>query len=185
MLEKDLIERAIQGDRDAFEAIVEAHQAAVFGYLRARLFQPNDAEDMTQEVFLRFYLTRARFDSANLVRPWLLGIARNLLKEHARKLRRRKEIAWTELCLELDDMLRPGATGSDEGMYDDVLKHLPTCMESLGPSARNAIDLKYRSNLKLSAIGKKLHRSEGAVKLLMFRARQALKHCLDSKLRQQ
>lgn len=184
MLEKDLIERAIQGDRDAFEAIVETHQAAVFGYLRSRLFQPNDAEDMTQEVFLRFYLTRARFDSANLVRPWLLGIARNLLKEHARKLRRRKEVAWTELCLELDDMLRPGSADSDEGMYDDVITYLPNCLESLGPSARNAIDLKYRSNLKLSAIGKKLHRSEGAVKLLMFRARQALKHCLDSKLRQ-
>ncbi len=183
MLDKDLIERAIQGDRDAFKAIVEAHQAAVFGYLRARLFQPNDAEDMTQEVFLRFYLTRARFDCSNLVRPWLLGIARNLLKEHARSLRRRKEVAWTELCLELDDMLRPSASDG-EGMYDDVLMHLPECMESLGPSARNAIDLKYRSNLRLSAIGKKLHRSEGAVKLLMFRARQALKHCLDTKLKQ-
>ncbi len=184
MLDKDLIERAIQGDRDAFEAIVEANQAAVFGYLRARLFQPNDAEDLTQEVFLRFYLTRARFDSANLVRPWLLGIARNLLKEHARKLRRRKEVAWTELCLELDDMLRPGAADGNEGIYEDVISHLPGCLESLGPSARNAIDLRYRSNLRLSAIGKKLHRSEGAVKLLMFRARQALKHCLDTKLNQ-
>lgn len=183
MMDKDLIERAIQGDRAAFEAIVEAHQSAVFGYLRARLFQPNDAEDMTQEVFLRFYLTRARFDSASLVRPWLLGIARNLLKEHARKLRRRKEVAWTELCLELDDMLRPGAGEGNEGMYEDAITHLPGCMDSLGPSARNAIDLRYRSNLRLSAIGKKLHRSEGAVKLLMFRARQALKHCLDTKLR--
>ena len=184
MLDKDLIERALKGDRQAFESIVEAHQSAIFGYLRARLFQPNDAEDMTQEVFLRFYLTRARFDSTNLVRPWLLGIARNLLKEHARKLRRRKEVAWTELCLELDDALRPGAGDGQDGIYDDVLSHLPDCMESLGPSARNAIDLRYRANLRLSAIGKKLHRSEGAVKLLMFRARQALKHCLDTKLRQ-
>jgi RNA polymerase sigma-70 factor, ECF subfamily len=134
MLDKDLIERAIQGDRAAFEAIVEAHQATVFGYLRARVFQRNDAEDLTQEVFLRFYLTRARFDSSNLVRPWLLGIARNLLKEHARKLRRRKEVAWTELCLELDDMLRPGAGEADDGMYEDVLVHLPGCLESLDPA---------------------------------------------------
>lgn len=182
MLDKELIERAKDGDREAFEAIVEAHQAAVFGFLRARLFQANDAEDMTQEVFLRFYLARARFDSSNLVRPWLLGIARNLLREHARKLHRRKEIAWTELCLELDDMLRPGAEKNQDGIYDDVLVHLPDCLESLGPSARSAIDLRYRSNLRLSAIGKKLHRSEGAVKLLMYRARQALKHCLDGKM---
>jgi RNA polymerase sigma-70 factor (ECF subfamily) len=182
MLDKSVIERAIKGDQDAFEAIVTAHQGPVYGYLRARLFQPNDAEDMTQEVFLRFYLTRARFDSSNLVRPWLLGIARNLLKEHARKLRRRKEVAWTELCLELDDMLRPGFEAGD-GLYEDVLVHLPGCIESLGPSAREAIDLRYRANLKLATIGKKLHRSEGAIKLLMFRARQALKHCLDVKLK--
>jgi RNA polymerase sigma-70 factor (ECF subfamily) len=184
MLDRQLIERALQGDRDAFEAIVAAHQSAVFGYLRARLFQPNDAEDLTQEVFLRFYLTRARFDSENLVRPWLLGIARNLLKEHARKQKRRKEVAWTELCLELDDMLRPGAEEGSDGTYEDVLAHLPGCMESLGPSARNAIDLRYRANLRLSDIGKKLHRSEGAVKLLMYRARQALKHCLNTRLNQ-
>jgi RNA polymerase sigma-70 factor (ECF subfamily) len=44
--------------------------------------------------------------------------------------------------------------------------------------------MRYRGNLKLAAIGQKLHRSEGAVKLLMFRARQALKHCLDVKLKQ-
>ncbi len=136
MLEKDLIERAIQGDRAAFEAIVEANQSAVFGYLRARLYQPNDAEDMTQEVFLRFYLTRAKFDSTNLIRPWLLGIARNLLKEHARKIQRRKEVAWTELCLELDDMLRPGAGHGNDGMYEDVISHLPECLDSLGPSAK-------------------------------------------------
>jgi RNA polymerase sigma-70 factor, ECF subfamily len=184
MLDKDLIERAIQGDRAAFEAVVEAHQSAIFGYLRARVFQQNDAEDMTQEVFLRFYLTRAKFDSSHLVRPWLLGIARNLLREHARKLRRRNEVAWTELCLELDDMLTPPAGEADQGIYDDVLVHLPECFKSLGPSAKNAIDLRYRSNLRLSAIGKKLHRSEGAVKLLMYRARQALKHCLHGKLRE-
>jgi RNA polymerase sigma-70 factor (ECF subfamily) len=181
MLDQALIERALNGDTDAFQAVVEAHQSAVYGYLRARLFQPTDAEDMTQEVFLRFYITRARFDSSNLVRPWLLGIARNLLKEHARKIRRRKEVAWTELCLELDEMLRPAAGTPDSPDYEDVLRHLPECLDSLGPSAREAVNMRYRGNLRLAAIGRKLHRSEGAVKLLMFRARQALKHCLDRK----
>lgn len=183
MSDPSLIERAIQGDTAAFEAIVEAHQQAIYGYLRARLFQASDAEDLTQEVFLRFYLTRARFDTENLVRPWLLGIARNLLKEHARKIKRRKEVAWTELCLELDELMR-GAGESHDGPYEDVIRHLPECIESLGPSAREAVNLRYRSNLRLAAIGRKLHRSEGAIKLLMYRARQALKHCLDRRIAQ-
>ena len=148
----------------------------MFGYLRARLLQSSDAEDLTQEVFLRCYSCWARFDPAGAVRPWLLGIARNLLHEHTRKIKRRKEVAWTELCLELDEMV-----SSDDALYGDMLGHLPGCLNSLGESARQAIQLRYRSHLRLAEIGEKLCRSEGAAKLLMFRARQALKNCLDRK----
>jgi RNA polymerase sigma-70 factor (ECF subfamily) len=176
--EQALIERAKCGDREAFEALVVQHQGAVYGYLRARLLQPADAEDMTQEVFLRAYQARARFDSSGMLRPWLIGIARNLLHEHVRRVSRRKEVAWTELCLELENMVR-----EPEDAYEAVLTHLPECLESLGPSARQAIDLRYAANLRLVEIGHKLHRSEGAVKLLMFRARQALRYCLDAKTR--
>ena len=63
-----------------------------------------------------------------------------------------------------------------------ALAHLPQCLHALGPSARQALELRYQTRLPLNDIGRKLHRSEGAVKLLMFRARQALKHCLDFKL---
>lgn len=180
MSEQDtlLIEQIRNGDRAAFAEVVEHHQRAVFGYLRARLSQASDAEDMTQEVFLRFYAARARFDTGQLIRPWLMGIARNLLREHVRDMKRRKEVAWTELCLELESIV-PFAEDAEE----DVLAQLPTCVQSLGPSARQAVELHYRSNLRLADIGKQMHRSEGAVKLLMFRARQALKDCLDNKLR--
>jgi RNA polymerase sigma-70 factor (ECF subfamily) len=140
--------------------------------------QASDADDMAQEVFLRFYLAQARFDSTALIRPWLLGIARNLLREHVRDVKRRKEVAWTELCLELESVLPPDALWTDA---DDVIRHLPECLEHLGPSARQAVDLHYRSQRKLAEIGKELHRSEGAVKLLMHRARQALKDCLHQR----
>ncbi|HEY1067099.1 MAG TPA: RNA polymerase sigma factor [Pirellulales bacterium] len=179
MQDEALIERVKEGDRAAFETLVRRHESAVFGYLRARLVQPSDAEDLTQEVFLRCYLGRARFDSGSLVRPWLIGIARNLLREHVRRVTRRKEVAWTELCLELEDFVE----GDQPPLYEDVLSQLPDCVKSLGQSARQALELKYTAKLRLAEIGERLHRSEGAVKLLMFRARQALKSCLDSKLR--
>ncbi len=156
--------------------MIERNRRTVYGYLRARLQQSNDADDMLQEVFLRFYLSQARFDSTALIRPWLLGIARNLLREHVRDIKRRKEVAWTELCLELESVLPPDALWSDA---DDIIRILPECLEELGPSARQAIDLHYRSQHKLADIGRELHRSEGAVKLLMHRARQALKDCLQ------
>lgn len=172
--DKALIEAAQNGDREAFARIVERHQRSVFGFLRARMLQPNDAEDLTQEVFLRSYTCKARFDSSSMVLPWLIGIARNVLREYMRKIKRRREVAWTELCLELDEM-GPG----DEDLYGDLLGKLPQCLESLGPSARQAIDLRYAGKLRLAEIGARLRRSEGAAKLLMFRARQALKNCLE------
>lgn len=173
-----LIQSAQQGDRAAFEAIIKRHQGAVYGYLRSRLLEPADAEDLCQEVFLRCYTAQARFDSPVMVRPWLIGIARNLLRERVRRLKRRREVAWTELCLELELLIPP----SDD-QHDSAVQHLPECLDSLGPTAREALDLHYRSCLRLTAIGDKLHRTEGAVKLLMFRARQALRLCLDGKLR--
>ena len=169
----------LRGDRAAFEAVVLQHQSAIYAYLRARLLHASDAEDLTQEVFLRFYLARMRFDAAQLIRPWLLGIARNLLREHTRQAKREKRLLWTELCLELEELLRPKR---DED--NDALDHLPGCLESLGQSARQAIQLYYTESLRLVEIGERLKRSEGAVKLLIFRARQALRLCIDHKTRQ-
>jgi RNA polymerase sigma-70 factor (ECF subfamily) len=59
------------------------------------------------------------------------------------------------------------------------MTQLPVCLQSLGQSARQALELHYASRLRLADIGDHLKRSEGAVKLLLFRARQALRRCLD------
>ena len=176
--DQELSVRLQLNDRAAFETIVQTYQRGIFAYLRSRVLGTTDAEDLTQEVFLRFYQARARFDTTSMIRPFLLGIARNLLREHLRKLKRRKEVAWTELCLELDEMVQvhPGETN------EDSLRHLPSCLGELGQSAREAIHLRYSGNLSLLDIGQRLKRSEGAIKLLMFRARQALKYCLDGKM---
>jgi RNA polymerase sigma-70 factor (ECF subfamily) len=177
--DKQLMEAAQRGDRAAFASIIQRHQGAVYGYLRSRLLEPADAEDLSQEVFLRSYGSPAHFDHSVMVRPWLIGIARNLLREHVRRVKRRREVAWTELCLELEEMV-----GLQDERYDETIRHLPHCLASLGQSARQALDFRYQAKLRLSQIGEKLHRSEGAVKLLMFRARQALKHCLDTQTAQ-
>ena len=132
--EQKLIAAAHRGDRAAFQTIVERNQGAIYGYLRSRLLEPADAEDLTQEVFLRSYVGHARFEGTVMIRPWLLGIARNLLREHARKIKRRKEVAWTELCLRLEEDLIEFETHT----YEDVMVHLPGCLGSLGQSARQA-----------------------------------------------
>lgn len=65
---------------DGFREIVEAHEAAVHGFLRRRVHDPGRAEDLTQEVFLRAWRHAAQYDPERAdLRGWLLGIARNLV----------------------------------------------------------------------------------------------------------
>jgi RNA polymerase sigma-70 factor (ECF subfamily) len=171
-----LVHSAQAGDERAFEILIERHQRAVYGYFRARVLEAADAEDLCQEVFMRCFQMPVTFESPIMVRPWLMGISRNVLREHIRKLTRRKEVAWSSLCIDVDESNEPC-----DGVYDDMVSHLPGCIETLGGSARDALDMYYRCRMRLSDIGERLRRSEGAVKLLMFRARQALKQCLARK----
>ncbi|MEX2175478.1 MAG: sigma-70 family RNA polymerase sigma factor [Pirellulaceae bacterium] len=175
--QRALVASAQRGDNRAFATLIELYQNTIFGFLRARLTEAADAEDLCQEVFLRCYQGREKLSRATAVGPWLIGIARNILREHVRRVQRRKEVAWTELCLELDAL-----AAEHDAQHDAAMAHLPGCLSSLGQSAREAIDLRYKSELRMAEIGQRLKRSEGAVKLLVHRARAAVRHCLETKL---
>ena len=148
--EAALMLAAQRGDKAAFATIVQQHQGVIFGYFCARLVEATDAEDLCQEDFLRCYQGHEKFERASAIRPWLIGIARNLLREHVRRKQRRREVAWTELCLELEEMVDVPAAS------DQALAHLPACLESLGKSAREALQMKYHARLKLQEIGARL-----------------------------
>jgi RNA polymerase sigma-70 factor (ECF subfamily) len=124
-------------------------------------------------VFLRFLTSRPVVATGSgEVSAWLAGIARNVLREHVRRAARRREVAWTELCLQVEE--RGG------GAPDERADRLTGCLDGLGKTARTALDLHYGENLRLAEIGRRFDRSEGAVKLLLFRARQAVRRCLDA-----
>jgi len=165
-------------DREAMEFFVQQQQSFVYSFLRARMADATDVDDLCQEVFLRCINGKVKVPKDIPVRPWLLGVARNVLREHIRKCKRRKEVEWTELCLELDSM-----TDDDYSDYQAIQDWLSQCMQSLGQSAHEALKLHYYARLKMAQIADKMKRSEGAVKLLVFRARQALKQCMTQKSR--
>lgn len=180
LADHELLSAAKRGDAAAFTLLVRRHERLVHGYLRARLATAADLDDLCQEVFVRLYTGRttpAERATAGL-RPWILGIARNVLREHGRAAKRR-EHAWTELCLEIES--RAEADGADAGRFDEAIARLPGCLDGLGPSARQAIDLYYGGGgARLRDVAMQMKRSEGAMKLLVHRARQAVKRCLET-----
>src|SRR4051812_30382438 len=79
----ELIARSARDPR-AFMPLVERHQRVLYGYL-ARRMGPNVAEELVSETFARAFALRDRFDTERPdARPWLFGIATNLMRNHVR-----------------------------------------------------------------------------------------------------
>jgi len=80
----ELVERSRRGDEVAFAALVTRHKPVVFSFLRYALPSREDAEDVTQETFVRAYLSLARFRGESTFVTWLLGIARHCIQSYWR-----------------------------------------------------------------------------------------------------
>jgi RNA polymerase sigma-70 factor (ECF subfamily) len=86
--ETQQIRLARQGDQAAWEALMRVHQEPVFRLAYLLLGDPDEAEDIAQETFLRAYKALRRFDTDRPLRPWLLRIASNLAHNRHRSLGR-------------------------------------------------------------------------------------------------
>ena len=84
MDESTLIRHAANGDAAAWEVLMNAHQEAAFRFAYLLLGDPDDAEDIAQESFLRAWKYLQRFDPSRPLRPWLLSIAANLARNKRR-----------------------------------------------------------------------------------------------------
>lgn len=117
-----LVERARQGDRTAFGQLVNEYKDKIYNYVARMLNDPYEAEDVTQEAFLRAYKSLPRFRGASSFHTWLYRIASNLAIDVVRK-RKRQDPTFS-----LDEPLE-----SDDGEYE---RELPD--ETGGPEDRTS-----------------------------------------------
>jgi RNA polymerase sigma-70 factor, ECF subfamily len=117
-----LVERARQGDRAAFGQLVNEYKDKIYNYVARMLNDPYEAEDVTQEAFLRAYKSLPRFRGASSFHTWLYRIASNLAIDVVRK-RKRQDPTFS-----LDEPLE-----SDDGDYE---RELPD--ETGGPEDRTS-----------------------------------------------
>jgi len=83
-----LVTAAKAGDKKAFSRLVEAYQDKIYGYLSRMLSDPDEAEDVAQEVFVRAYRSLKKFRGASSFHTWLYRIASNLAIDVARRRKR-------------------------------------------------------------------------------------------------
>jgi RNA polymerase sigma factor (sigma-70 family) len=159
---------------ETFEAIFERHLDAVFRYLSVRVGR-DDAQDLAGEVFTRAFQARRRFRlEFGSARPWLLGIAANLVRQRARRLRRRERAllrlrSWQPATSDESDELAKRADASA------ARGQLAAAFATLTSGEREIVALHVFGGLSHSEIARSLHLPVGTVKSRMARALHKLR----------
>ena len=169
------IDRARAGDRAAFSQLVRLHQAVVRAYLGAHLREGEAADDLAQEVFLRAFrrLDAFQLPETGTMRPWLMGIARNLLLEHLRRPGR------------LEARVDPEATGeAGQVVRDPVeverrIEALQRCVDKLAPAAARLVWRHYFERRTLASLAAEENKQESALRMRLLRIREVLRACIE------
>lgn len=173
MDESALIHRARNGDAAAWEPLALAHQEAVFRYAYLLLGDPDDAEDVAQETFLRAWRYLARFDAARPLRPWLLSIASNLASNRRRSVGR----YLSALTRAFRDEPQP-ATLEEKSAQHMQADHLRRAVQSLNATDQRIVYLRYFLDLSVAETAEALHVAEGTVKSRSSRALEKLRNVI-------
>jgi RNA polymerase sigma-70 factor (ECF subfamily) len=166
MDDRELVGALRAGEPQAARLLIERYQGVVFGLCLRMLAHRHDAEDVTQETFVRALRGIAGFDADRPVRPWLLGIAANRCRTALSRRGRRPVLAES-----VEDRVdhRPGLADPD-----DLAGELERALGRLRPEYRLVFSLFHEQNLAYEEIGQAIGRPVGTVKTWLHRARAEL-----------
>ncbi len=172
---RQLIEKAQEGDRGAFEKLVSAYHRPLQSFIEFRLGshlkQALDQHDVLQETLLKAYESIAQFrrgDDKSFLR-WLRAIAEHVILAAARKQRREHQVRLTT------DVAEDESSPSKALQRDERFDRLQDAMTSLSPEHREVIMLARIQELSIVEIAERMDRTPNAVSHLLLRALRKLK----------
>ena len=166
------------GDANAFETLVTAYEKTVYNLALRMVGNPQDAEDMTQEAFLKAYNSLDSFRGDSKFSVWLYRIVSNVCLDHLRKKNRRSTVSLSveddegeEIQLDI-----PDTALSPEAMLEQKLTReaVRRGLQSLDEDARQILLLREIQGLSYEEIAQALSLESGTVKSRIFRARKKL-----------
>lgn len=188
MNETGLIEQVKKKDRNAFKELVETWQGLVYNTSLGILQNEEDAEDVSQEVFMQVYSSIHSFKGDAKFSTWLYKITVSKATDHIRKKKRKKRFAFLqslygkndEQIIDPPDFLHPGIHLENKESGTELFK----AINKLLPNQKTAFILNKIENLSYQEIGEILNISNAAVDSLLQRAREKLKKILKEYYKQ-
>jgi RNA polymerase sigma-70 factor (ECF subfamily) len=175
---EELLEAFRAGDAAAFDALYTRHTARVRAYFHRSGFNAADAEDLTQETFLRVHRSAHTFDPArgHFV-PWVGTIAKNLARRNFRR-RANAESFDTDLAAEVFVT----HTNPDEAAQRrENLGRLAECVALLPDEMQRIVHLRYDEALTTRGVADAMGMPESTVRHRLHDARERLRGCLRQK----
>jgi RNA polymerase sigma-70 factor (ECF subfamily) len=173
-----LIARIAGGEPHRYGVLVERYQRRLWWSCLRMLGDPDEADEVVQEAFVRAWERLAEFDPERRFYPWLFTIARNRCLN---ALRRRR--TWGFLSLSHGEPPQIAAReGAGERVEDAALaRALEECLGTLPADQREAFDLRHGEGFRYAEIAGVLEVPEGTVMSRLHRAREKMRDCLESK----
>jgi len=172
-------EAVMMAPEDAMESAVREHARLVYRIAYSVLRNHHDAEDATQETFVRVLRYKKKLEGVRDPKTWLARIAWRVAVEHSRK---RPEISMseTEVANAVIELRSQLASAEESTLGKEMAELLASLISALPGPLRDALRLSTIEELSPTGIAKVLGTSEASVRSRLFRARQILKEKLSA-----
>jgi RNA polymerase sigma-70 factor (ECF subfamily) len=166
-----LIEQCLAGDQSAWEQIVRQNWRKVFNVAYKFVGRHEEAEDLTQDIFLKIFKALGTFDRRANFQTWIVSISRNLCIDHYRSVRKERQTIAREVDTGDLQPASPDRTPYAAAEHQDLRATLREALQMLPPTLRTAVILRDLQELSYQEIAERLELPEGTVKSRINRGR--------------
>ena len=169
-----LIEQCLTGDQAAWETVVRQNWRKVFNVAYKFVGKHDEAEDLTQDVFLKIFKSLNTFDRRANFQTWLISVSRNLCIDHYRSVRKERETINRDV--DANDLSPVARTVSPHQALEqrDRVVLLRIALDKLAPTLRTAVMMRDIQEMTYQEIADRLRLPEGTVKSRINRGRTEL-----------
>jgi RNA polymerase sigma-70 factor (ECF subfamily) len=182
-----VVQRCLDGDSGAWSELVKSHHRRVYALCYRFTGSSHDAEDLTQDVFLKVYGNLTAFDlSRGSFQTWVTTLTRNLLVDHFRRSKQQRSTDSMDAGWDQTDDLTlaarlaaSGPTQHDRAAQKEIAKMVQEALTRISPELREAVILRDLQDMDYKEIAQVLRIPEGTVKSRISRGRAELARLLD------
>ncbi|MBU1398047.1 MAG: RNA polymerase sigma factor [Proteobacteria bacterium] len=176
--ENQIVERVLQGEHGAFAALVDAYKGMIFNLAFRMTGSRQDADDLSQETFIRAYRNLRQFDPRKRFFTWIYTICLNIIRNHLKKQGRemtRENAGRSSSEAGIDQ----GAQAERDVMQAQETGRLEICLRKLPGDLREAVVLRFYQGLSFEEIAAISDASLSAVKMRVYRGLEQLKQLMN------